>query len=668
MRCLRRRGDDKSSTLALRASLSVEQKDLKDVHGKVQGLKASQLRRLERLQQRSGSSKAVCEPALARALTECCVDLGRMVGVLMDRRGGVSDVVVGEPTRLYLPDIGRLRAGPGRLRGLRLVVARPQPKDPKKAWGVDQDLLTDLERLKLDAVVEIEAREGGDDDGLPGRVAVATVLPVSRALLGEQGEQGEHERTRTEHWRSIHEAAAMDFGATVEALEAELAQTIQSTRDAGPGERDVAVLVGVYHLPTRKEAQDRMDELKELAATAGVRVVDEVVQYRRLSNGDPDVTSFVNDPKYVVGKGRLEEICLAALHKGAELVIFDGELTPSQMNAITDVTDLKIVDRTMLILDIFAHRAKSREGRMQVELAQLRYSVPRLAKKQEGLSRLTGGIGGQGPGETKLEIDRRRAKEKITRLEREIDQFSRDRQLRRRRRDERKVPIIAIVGYTNAGKSTLLNRLTGSDVYAADELFATLDTTSRRLRFPAEREVVLTDTVGFIRDLPEPLVNAFRATLEELHEADLLLHVVDGQDPLRHKHVDAVMRVLDELGLLATPRLLVLNKGDDKRSGKHADRRADGTAQRVTDRAADHRSGDEAGDEADDDVEARRLGAVRVSALTGDGLPVLVNRMADLLWQEEVVRRRELWAPSIPPAEAREINDEAFPVDVRSYR
>ena len=600
---------------------------MKDVHGKVQGLRASQLRRLERLQQRSGSSKALCEPALARALTECCVDLGRMVGLLLDRRGGVSDVVVGEPTRLYLPDIGRLRAGPGRLRGLRLVVARPQFKDPKRAWNVDLDLITDLERLQLDAVVEIEAKEGGDDDGLPGRVAVAMLVPNAET------------RTRIEHWRTIHDVD-VDFGATVAALEEELAKTVDRRRSTDlVGERDVAVLVGVYHLPTRKEAQDRMDELRELAKTAGVRVVDEVVQFRKLSprkdapaeHHEP-AASAVNDPRYVVGKGRLEEICLSALHKGAEMIIFDGELTPSQMNAITDVTDLKIVDRTMLILDIFARRAKSREGRMQVELAQLRYSVPRLAKKQEGLSRLTGGIGGQGPGETKLEVDRRRAKDKITRLEREIDQFSRDRQLRRRRRDERQVPIIAIVGYTNAGKSTLLNRLTGADVYVADELFATLDTTSRRLRFPLEREVVLTDTVGFIRDLPTPLVNAFRATLEELHEADLLLHVVDGNDPLREKHVDAVCSVLDELGLLATPRLLVLNKGDAP---------------------------------VDDDGEARRLCAVRVSGLTGEGLPHLVNRMADMLWQEDIVGRREQWAVSIPSSAPA---DEAFPADVRSYR
>ena len=241
--------------------------------------------------------------------------------------------------------------------------------------------------------------------------------------------------------------------------------------------------------------------------------------------------------------------------------------------------------------------------------------MPRLAKKQTGLSRLTGGIGGQGPGETKLEIDRRRAKEKITRLEREIDDFSRDRELRRRRRDERGVPIIAIVGYTNAGKSTLLNRLTGADVYVADALFATLDPTSRRLRFPEEREVVLTDTVGFIRDLPQSLKNAFRATLEELHEADLLLHVVDGRDPRRRQQIEAVEGVLDELGLLDTPRLLVLNKGE-------------GHPGIVT---PEH------------DAECRRVGGVRVSALDGSGLPALVDELGALLWADDVAQRRETY-------------------------
>ncbi len=582
-----------------------------EVHGKVQGLKASQLRRLERLYQRGGSSQALCEPALARALTEAAVDVGRIVGVLLDRRGAVDHVILGEAGRLYLPEIGRLRAAAGRLRGLRLVVARGAHRDPARAWDVDRDFLTDLERLQLDAVVEVEARDGNDDFGLPGRVAVAMLLP--EPVVDRMGSES---RVRVERWRSVHDMPD-DFGAVVAALEDELARKAHGARAAAsiPGERDVAVLVGVWATSdggSRGEAQASMTELRELARTAGLRVVDEVIQLRDKLDG-----------RTLVGSGKLEELCLMALSRGAEMIVFDRDLSPSQLNAITDLTDLKIVDRTMLILDIFARRAKSREGRMQVELAQLRYSVPRLAKKQTGLSRLTGGIGGQGPGETKLEIDRRRAREKITRLEREIDQFSRDRQLRRSRREERAVPIIGIVGYTNAGKSTLLNRLTGASVYAADELFATLDPTSRRLRFPEEREVVLTDTVGFIRDLPEALKNAFRATLEELHEADLLLHVVDAIDPRRRQHIEAVEDVLDGLGLSATPRLVVLNKSED----------------RMTEGA---------------DAEAARLDAVRVSALHGHGLEHLVNRMADALFGAHAIARRELWALPRPARAAAE--------------
>lgn len=582
----------------------------KSVSGKTQGLKASQTRRLERLHQRSAGSRTVCTPELARALSECAQDTGRMVGVLCDRRGNVTDVVLGEATRLYLPDVGRLRAGAGRLRGLRLVVAKPSVKAaPRARLPVDHDLITDLERLKLDAVLEIEAL----DDGLPGRAALATLLPEPL----QQGDGGGEVRHSIESFAQVHDVN-LDFAAMIDSLEGELARKAERARSAAavPGERDVAVLVGVY-TGSKAEAQASMDELKELARTAGVRVVDVVMQHRDAL-----------DPKTIVGKGKLEDICLLALHRGAEVIIFDRDLSPSQLQQITDKTDLKVLDRTMLILDIFARRARSRGGRMQVELAQLKYSLPRLAEKQSGMSRLTGGIGGQGPGETKLEIDRRRAKEKIQRLEKELQRYAGERQLRRRVRNEKDIPVVAIVGYTNAGKSTLLNRLTGSDVYAANELFATLDPTSRRLRFPEEREVVLIDTVGFIRDLPDTLVNAFRATLEELQDADLLLHVVDGSDPRRRQHMEAVEHVLAELELSGTPKVVVLNKSDalDKRSG---DPRGERTIERS-------------------DGEAERLHAVRTSALTGQGLDVLVARMKEELWSEG--RKWPGVTATVPPA------------------
>ncbi|HEY2903145.1 MAG TPA: GTPase HflX, partial [Polyangia bacterium] len=294
-----------------------------------------------------------------------------------------------------------------------------------------------------------------------------------------------------------------------------------------------------------------VQELRELCRTAGVGVMG-VIEQRR-----PDA-----DPKYLIGRGKLEEVLIRAMQLDANVLIFDPDLTPGQAHAIADFTDIKVIDRTMLILDIFAQRAKSRDGKLQVELAQLRYRLPRLHEKNTMMSRLTGGIGGRGPGETKLEENRRRARERINRLEREIERFSAQRAGRRAERGRRGLPIVAIVGYTNAGKSTLLNTLTASDVLAEDRLFATLDPTTRRLRFPREREIIIADTVGFIRDLPPDLAAAFRATLEELDEADLLLHVVDAADPDNEQQIAAVERILTDLGLAETPRLLVMNKID----------------------------------------------------------------------------------------------------------
>jgi GTP-binding protein HflX len=268
------------------------------------------------------------------------------------------------------------------------------------------------------------------------------------------------------------------------------------------------------------------------------------------------------DPKYLIGRGKLEEVLIRAMQLDANVLIFDPDLTPVQAHAIADFTDLKVIDRTMLILDIFAQRAKSRDGKLQVELAQLRYRLPRLHEKNTMMSRLTGGIGGRGPGETKLEENRRRARERIHRLEKEIDRFGEQRAGRRAERVRRRLPVVAIVGYTNAGKSTLLNALTKSEVLAEDKLFATLDPTTRRLRFPHEREIIIADTVGFIRDLPPDLARAFRATLEELDQADLLLHVVDAADPAHEQQTAAVEGILTDLGLGETPRLLVMNKID----------------------------------------------------------------------------------------------------------
>lgn len=474
---------------------------------------------------------------LARKLAAASYISRRLVGVLVDRKGAVKWVMVGDATRLYLPDIGRIRGGRDRLRGLRLIVARPAPLsvvDGKVT--LSHDFKTDLEKLRLDAVVEIDAtRENVDGQIVLAHLGVdegnaSTVVRITR-------------------FRSIHDVKE-SFPHLINLITDELARETIETKARPDNYLDSAILVGVYN-ESKREGMRSMAELRELARSARVHVEDEIFQWRPKSY-----------PKTVIGPGKLEEICLLALSKGIEMLIFDRDLSPSQLMNITDMTDLKVLDRTMLILDIFAQRAVTREGKLQVEMAQLTYSLPRLAEKQTGLSRLTGGIGGRGPGETKLEVNRRRVKDKIARLELELDRIKKQRELRRKVRKTNSLPTLAIVGYTNAGKSTLINALSGSSIYAKDELFATLDPHSRRLRFPHEQEVVVTDTVGFINHLPESLMRAFMATLEELNDADLLIHVVDIADENYLQQIRVVEDMLHKLELDNKAKILVFNKID----------------------------------------------------------------------------------------------------------
>jgi len=346
------------------------------------------------------------------------------------------------------------------------------------------------------------------------------------------------------------------------------------------------------HIPsdTTLSAESSLDELKELSRSAGVEVFDTVIQYRP----EPD-------PKFLLGKGKLSSLVIKAMQMGANLLIFDHELTPAQVRSITDFTELKVIDRTQLILDIFAQRAHSREGKIQVELAQLKYLLPRLANTEKALSRLTGGIGARGPGETKLEINRRRIRDRIHLLEKAILGIEKSRGQRRVKREKAAIPVISIVGYTNAGKSTLLNALTASSVFTEDRLFATLDPKSSRLRFPCDAEAVITDTVGFICDLPSDLFAAFRATLDELKEADFLLHVVDISNPHFEDHIQAVEKIFAELGIAGKPALLVFNKVD-----------------RFPDPALLADLG-------------RRFGAIAISALDPATLPPLVEKLASLV-------------------------------------
>jgi len=315
--------------------------------------------------------------------------------------------------------------------------------------------------------------------------------------------------------------------------------------------RDRTILVGVATGPL-SDAEESMAELAELAASAGVVVQDKIIQRRSAI-----------DPRTVLGKGKLDELIIRSLQLGADMLVFDSELSPAQVRSLSETTDLKIIDRSQLILDIFAQRAQSKEGKIQVELAQLKYLLPRLIAGQDSaFSRLAGGIGGRGPGETKLETDRRRVRDRINRLEKEIEEQRQRRQERRKARSRQGLPVISIVGYTNAGKSTLLNALTKSEVHAEQRMFATLDPTSRRLRLPREQEVIINDTVGFIRALPPDLLSAFRATLEEISGSSLLIHAVDVSNPRWPQQIQSVKRILEELKLSEIPVVLALNKAD----------------------------------------------------------------------------------------------------------
>ena len=507
---------------------------MSQLEGNVQGLSPSQRRALERTYRRRVAPRPVVSPELARHLAEVSHDLGRQVGVLLGRDGAVRNVVVGDAHKLMLPDVGRLRGGVGRFRGLRLVHThlRGEP--------LTGDDLNDLALLRLDLVAAIEVLGDGD----AGRVEIAHLSPAAATATADGAEAGDGHRADPfirVRAADVHQLA-FDFEATIRALEEEFARVAPL---AGGTERERALVVGI------RPDDEHFAEMLELVRAAGVTVAGTLRQKR----------SQVH-PRTVVGKGKLQDIVLEGMRRRASVAIFDIDLKPAQARAFEDATGLKAIDRTQLILDVFAQRAKSRDGKLQVELAQLKYSLPRLTEKDAGLSRLTGGIGGRGPGETVVEIGRRRIRDRIRALEKQVEGLGRQRDLRRRRRRDGRVPVLSIVGYTNAGKSTLLNALTGSTVEAADQLFMTLDPTSRRLRFPREGEVVITDTVGFLTELPSDLVAAFHATLEELSDADLLLHVADAADPRLDHKLEAVRGILGELHLAEVPELVVLNKAD----------------------------------------------------------------------------------------------------------
>ncbi|WP_088535238.1 GTPase HflX [Geobacter sp. DSM 9736] len=511
---------------------------------------------------------------LVREMAALSREIRRQVGVLLNRFGELEYVLVGDEKALLIPELFDYPLGKRMLRGLRLVHTH------LKGEPLNDDDLTDLSLLRLDLIAALLL------DTPEPSVQIGQLVPAGAGKTPY----------RTDPPQPVGRFH-LDFAEFVATLEQSLEKAARGTAEVKTSE-ERGILISVTQ-KSRAEAEDSIEELKELARTAGVEVLSTIIQHPRQFS-----------PRYLMGEGKMREVVIRALQLGASLLVFDQELSPTQIRSISEMTELKVIDRSQLILDIFARRAKSLDGKVQVELAQLKYLLPRLTGRGVQMSRLMGGIGGRGPGETKLEMDRRRIRDRIAKLERELDELSGGRYQRRQRRVKAGLPIVSIVGYTNAGKSTLLNTLTKSEVFTENLLFATLDTATRRLRFPREREVIITDTVGFIRSLPASLMGAFKATLEELQDADLLIHLVDCSNPRFEEQIGQVEQILADLGLADTPRLLVFNKSDLLPDMKQQDPLASMKARHL----------------------ARRLGAIFVSARDKSSLEPLLVEMENRLW------------------------------------
>ncbi|MEC9493348.1 GTPase HflX [Flexistipes sp.] len=444
---------------------------------------------------------------------------------MIDRNNTIQYVLVGTNKEVLIPKLHRFALVPGKLRGLRLVHTHLYNEE------LTDDDFTDLVLLRLDSVSAVTM----DENGNPLQMHSAHIMPPDADKPYEVFTDKDPYDQK------------LDYSSFIKSLEEEVESKTKQLHETKLYES--AILIGVYS--NKYEAGESMAELRELAASAKIEVMDTFYQIKNKPN-----------PKYIVGSGKLKEIVIKALSSGVDYLIFDNQLSPAQSKAVANFTELKVIDRTQLILDIFAARAKSNEGKLRVELAQLKHILPKLSARDDSLSRLTGGIGGRGPGETKLEVDRRRINDRIAFLNKKLKNIEKNRNVQKGKRLKNNLPIVSIIGYTNAGKSTLLNALTKCDTYSDNLMFATLDTSSKRIRFPRERDVIITDTVGFIRDLPSGLKGAFKSTLEELDDSDLLLEVVDASSYHYKQHIQSVLEILNELGLNEKRKILVFNKID----------------------------------------------------------------------------------------------------------
>jgi GTPase len=525
------------------------------------------LKQLAKLYHQRLPGDRLTTPEFAQRLAAISSDINQPVCVYLNRRGQVIRVGVGTPRQTQIPPLELPRYGAERLSGIRCIATQLKPEPPNEA------ALTSMALQRLDALVTLNitsagfAKRGGGVTGYVKEAYLSHLVPSTNLELSlpygrlwKPVPNDSQLPTPQTAWSissplSLDILTQQDFLDLVEGLEAEFGREfIGQQVDT---DRDRVLLVGIVtDNAAAREFQDRLAELGRLVDTAGGEVLQTIQQKR------PHI-----HPQTVVGAGKVQEIALTAQTLGVNLIVFDRDLSPAQVRNLETQIGIRVVDRTEVILDIFAQRAQSRAGKLQVELAQLEYMLPRLTGRGQAMSRLGGGIGTRGPGETKLETERRTIGRRISRLQQEVNQLQAHRSRLRQQRQHQEVPSIAVVGYTNAGKSTLLNALTNAEVYTADQLFATLDPTTRRLVITDAdtgnpQEIVLTDTVGFIHELPASLMDAFRATLEEVTEADALLHVVDLSHPAWQSQIRAVMGILSEMPVTPGPILLALNKID----------------------------------------------------------------------------------------------------------
>lgn len=512
------------------------------IYGNLQGLKPSQVKQLQRLYQQKIPPLEIVDTDFAQRLGAISAEINQPLCAYINRRGQVIRIGVGTPRQTQIPPLELPRYGAERLSGIRCLTTQLKEEVP------NQSSLTAMVMQRLDTLVTLTvsgegfARRGGGVTGYIKEVYLAHLLP-------------EPEKWSVSDALSLDALSEENFLELVEQLETQFRREYVARQVDVDQER--VILIGLMTAKiTEAQFESSLAELERLVDSAGGEVL-EIIRQKR---------SHV-DPQSVVGSGKVEEIALIAQTLGANVIVFDRSLSPAQVKNLEQQIGVRVVDRTEVILDIFAQRAQSRAGKLQVELAQLEYMLPRLTGRGKTMSKLGGGIGTRGPGETKLETERRAIQQRINKLQKEVTQLQAHRSRLRQKRQHHDIPTVAIIGYTNAGKSTLINALTNAEVYTADQLFATLDPTTRRLSVANEdtgdlQTILLTDTVGFIEQLPPSLVDAFRATLEEVTEADTLLHVVDISHPDWLNQLQAVNKIIKDMSSFPTYTLLAFNKID----------------------------------------------------------------------------------------------------------